>query len=129
MELEIAKKLTDSEMKIMEVLWTEGDSPARYIAEVMTQRCGWNVNSTYTLLKRCISKGAVARKDPGFICHPLITQEAARITETESLLDRMFDGSVDLLFTALLDSRKLSTAQIRELKEHLAKLEEEERHD
>lgn len=126
MENEIVKKLTESELKVMEVLWSEGDSPARHVADVMEQRCGWNVNSTYTLLKRCIAKGAVTRQDPGFVCHPLITREEARLTETESLLDRMFDGSVDLLFTALLDSKKLNAAQIRELKQRLTDLEKEE---
>lgn len=50
-------KLFDSELKVMDVLWKEGDTPAREIARVLTDELGWNVNTTYTLIKRCIKRG------------------------------------------------------------------------
>ena len=42
METEAINKLTDAELKIMEVLWKEGDCTAKHVAEVMTERSGWN---------------------------------------------------------------------------------------
>ena len=30
--------------------------------------------TTYTLIKRCIKKGAIERSDPGFMCHALVPQ-------------------------------------------------------
>ena len=47
-------KLFDSELKVMDVLWKEGDTPAKEIARVLTGELGWNVNTTYTLIKRCM---------------------------------------------------------------------------
>ena len=41
-------KLVDSEIKVMDVLWKEGDSMAKHVADVMKERYGWNVNTTYT---------------------------------------------------------------------------------
>ena len=120
-------KLADSEMKVMEVLWKEGDSSAKHVADVMSERYGWNINSTYTFLKRCIRKGAVERSEPGFICHACIPLEEVQRKETEKLLDKVFEGSVDKLFTALLDSRQLTAEQLRELKRMVQKLEEEEK--
>ena len=70
-------KLFDSELKVMGVLWREGDAPARHIAQVLAEEVGWNVNTTYTLIKRCIKKGAIERTDPGFLCHALIGKEGA----------------------------------------------------
>ena len=58
-------KLFDSELKVMDVLWKAGDTPAREIARVLTDELGWNVNTTYTLIKRCMKKGAIARSEPG----------------------------------------------------------------
>jgi len=55
----MAVKLFDSELKVMEVLWKEGDIPAKQIAKQLTGQLGWNVNTTYTLIKRCIKKGAI----------------------------------------------------------------------
>ena len=50
-------KLFDSELKVMDVLWREGDSTAKHIANVLGKEVGWNVNTTYTLIKRCMKKG------------------------------------------------------------------------
>ena len=43
-------KLFDSELKVMDVLWREGDSTAKYISDVLKEEVGWNNNTTYTLL-------------------------------------------------------------------------------
>lgn len=52
-------KLFDSELKVMDVLWKRGDTPAKEIARTLTDDLGWNVNTTYTLIKRCMKKGAI----------------------------------------------------------------------
>ena len=43
-------KLFDSELKVMDVLWKAGDTPAKEIARVLTGELGWNVNTTYQAL-------------------------------------------------------------------------------
>ena len=110
-------KLFDSELKIMQVLWHEGDVPARYVAEVLNREVGWNVNTTYTLIKRCIKKGAVERSEPGFRCHALVRQEEVQHAETDELIDKIFDGSADKLFASLLSRNKISDEQLRHWKE------------
>ena len=49
-------KLFDSELKVMGVLWNEGDCTAKHISDVLKEDIGWNMNTTYTLSKRCIKK-------------------------------------------------------------------------
>lgn len=116
------EKLVDSELKVMDVLWKEGEATAKHVSDVMTDRYGWNINTTYTLLKRCIKKGAVERQDPGFLCRPLIRREEVQERETDELLNKVFDGSVDLLFASLLSRKKLTaeqTARLRKMVEDL----------
>ena len=91
-------KLHDSELKVMDVLWREGEIPARRVAEILENEVGWNVNTTYTLIKRCIKKEAIARTDPGFQCRALIPQEAVQAAETDELINKIYDGSADKLF-------------------------------
>ncbi len=117
------RKLFDSELKVMEVLWKEGDMPARKIAEVLTEKLGWNVNTTYTLIKRCIKKGAIERSEPNFMCHALIPKEEVQEAETNELINKIYDGSVDKLFSALLGRKKLSAEEINKLKQIVEKLE------
>ena len=57
-------KLFDSELKVMDVLWKDGDVPAKYVADTLNREVGWNKNTTYTLIKRCINKGAIERTEP-----------------------------------------------------------------
>lgn len=117
------KKLVESEIKVMDVLWKEGDATAKRISDVMTQRYGWNINTTYTLLKRCIKKGAVERIEPNFVCHALIPREDVQVLETNELLQKVFDGSVDKLFASLLSRKNLSAEQIERLKRMVAELD------
>ena len=107
-------KLFDSELKVMDVLWKDGDVPAKYVADTLNREVGWNKNTTYTLIKRCINKGAIERTEPGFMCHALIANE---------LIDKIYDGSVDKLFAALLGRKKLSMEQIKNLKQIVSELE------
>lgn len=116
-------KLFDSELKVMNVLWKEGDVPAKRVADVLNKELGWNKNTTYTLIKRCIKKSAIERSEPNFMCHALISQEEVQEAETNELIDKVYDGSVDKLFAALLGRKKLSAAQIEKLKQIVNDLE------
>ncbi len=116
-------KLFDSELKVMDVLWKEGDMTAKKISDILKEQVGWNMNTTYTLIKRCIAKGAVERKEPNFICHALIPKEQVQEQETTELINKVFDGSADLLFASLLSRKNLSAEEIERLKQLVNKLE------
>ena len=40
-------KLFESERKVMEVLWREGEIPAKRVSEILGEEIGWNKNTTY----------------------------------------------------------------------------------
>ena len=116
-------KLFDSELKVMEVLWNKGPATAKQLAEWLKAQVGWSKTTTYTVIKKCIEKGAVERREPHFVCHPLVTKEEVQEFEARELVNKMFDGSTDKLITALLDSRKLSAQEIERLKALVESLE------
>lgn len=115
-------RLFDSERRVMEVLWKEGDLSAGQIAAILKGEIGWNRNTTYTVIKKCIEKEAIERKDPRFICHARITRQEVQEFETEELIDRMFDGSKKQFFAAFLSEEHLSEEEISELKEMVNRL-------
>ncbi|MDO5345831.1 MAG: BlaI/MecI/CopY family transcriptional regulator [Lachnospiraceae bacterium] len=110
-------RLFDSELKVMEVLWREGDLPAGRIAAVLREETGWNRNTTYTVIKKCVEKGAIQRFDPKFLCHAAVSRQEVQSAETEELIHRMFDGSRQQFFAAFLADEKLTEEDIRKLKE------------
>ena len=119
-------KLFDSELKVMDVLWREGDCTAKHISDVLKEEVGWNMNTTYTLIKRCIKKGAIQRSEPNSLCHALVEKAEVQEAETNELINKIYDGSADKLFAALLGRKKLSANQISRLKKIVEELEEED---
>lgn len=109
-------KLFDSEWKVMELLWQEGDRTAKEISLRLADSLGWNKNTTYTVLKKCVDKGAIARLEPNFLCHPLISRAEAQKAEAEALLDKIFGGSAEQLFASVLDGRTLTADELSRLR-------------
>ncbi len=120
----MAMKLFDSELKVMGVLWKEGDKTAKEISDILKSEIGWNMNTTYTVIKKCIAKGAIERTEPNFMCRALIQKEAVQEAETDELIGKLYDGSADKLFAALLGRKKLTAEQIARLKQIVGDLDE-----
>ncbi|MCL2361697.1 MAG: BlaI/MecI/CopY family transcriptional regulator [Defluviitaleaceae bacterium] len=112
----MSAKLFDSELKVMEVIWKGGSLPAKAIAEILGASIGWNKNTTYTVIKKCVEKGAVERTEPNFICKALISKDEVQGLEVDELVDKLFDGSAELLFASLVGRKKLPTDMIDKLK-------------
>ena len=125
----MTEKLFDSELKVMDVLWKKGDMPAKQISDILKETIGWNMNTTYTVIKKCIAKGAIERREPKFVCHALILRDTVQAAETEELLHKLFDNSPDLLFASLLGHQKLSRAQIETLRRMISTLQAQEENE
>ena len=109
-------KLFESELKVMEVLWSEGTASAKRIAEVLKEQVDWSKTTTYTVIKKCVDKGAIERTEPGFLCRAKISREQVQRYETDELIDRMYGGRADKLVAALLDGGRLGAEDIDRLR-------------
>ena len=116
-------KLFDSELKVMDVLWKNGDMTAKKISDILKAETGWNMNTTYTIIKKCIAKGAIERSEPNFMCRALVDKETVQESEARQLIDKLFDGSPDLLFASLIGRGKLSKEQTDKLRQMVKELE------
>lgn len=109
-------KLFDSELRLMELLWANAPCTAKELSLLAARDIGWNKNTTYTVIKKLVDKGVIARSEPGFVCTPLLTRRRAQTAETESLVKRLFHGSKKALFSALLEDEELSPEDLDALK-------------
>ncbi len=117
-------RLFDSELKVMEPLWDDGPQTAGALAKRLGESVGWNRNTTYTVIKKLVDKGAVERTDPGFLCTPLWSREEVRRSETENLLARLFGGSKAQFLSAFLSEQDLTQEEIQCLQELIRRREE-----
>lgn len=109
-------KIYESELKIMNLLWQEGDLAASDIVQKMKDATGWNKNTTYTVIKKLVEKGAIERIEPKFFCHAIIKREQVQQLEANELLDKLFDGSISSFFSTFLGDEKVDKKHIDELK-------------
>lgn len=119
-------KITDGEYNIMNALWDTGPLPATDIVRLMNRDIGWNRNTTYTFINRLVGKQVIRREEPGFICTPLFTREEIGKSETRSLLNKMFGGSLKSMVASFIDA-DASEKEINEVKQMLADMAKEER--
>lgn len=118
------KKLFTSELRVMNVLWKNGNMTAKAISDVLKEKVGWNINTTYTVIKKCIAKGAVERTEPNFMCHSIVTKDAVQKAECEEFVEKLFDGRPELLVATLISSCELSKEQKDSLREMVNNLED-----
>ena len=102
-------KLFDSELKILDILWENGGTSAKKLAEILHEQVLWSKTTTYTVIKKCIDKGVVSREEPNFICYAKITKKDAQQMETDELVNKMFNGKPDQLVAFVLQNKELST--------------------
>lgn len=108
-------RLHEGELNVMELLWSNKVLAAKDISKIIKEYVGWEKNTTYTVIKRLIEKGAIKREDPGFLCRAAISKKAVQTIETKALLDKLYNGSLCNFFTEYLRNQDLSKTEIMEL--------------
>lgn len=113
-------KLFDSELKIMDIVWEKEPVSAKEITLIAAETIGWNKNTTYTIIKKLIEKNAIERTEPNFICTSLVKKEDVRKAETQSLIDKLYNGSKKAFFAAFIEN-DISDDELEVLKKLIEK--------
>ena len=108
-------RLHEGELNVMELLWSNKVLAAKDISKIIKEYIGWEKNTTYTVIKRLIDKGAITREDPGFLCRAKVTKKDVQEIETKVLLSKMYNSSLTNFIIEYLGSRRLTPEQVIEL--------------
>lgn len=113
--------LTDREADIMQALWDHGPSLVAEVRERLSDELAYT--TVLTVLRTLEGKGYVGHEEEGrghrYFAN--IQQQAARKNAVQHLTDKLFKGSVELLFSHMVSEQKLSAEQIRRMRQLLAK--------
>lgn len=108
-------RLHEGELNVMELLWSNKVLAAKDISKIIKEYIGWEKNTTYTVIKRLIDKGAIRREDPGFLCRAAISKRAVQNIETKVLLNKVYNGSLSTFLSDYLKNQDLTRAEYMEL--------------
>ena len=113
-------RLHDGELNVMELLWSNKELAAKDISKIIKEYIGWEKNTTYTVIKRLIDKGAIKREAPGFICKAIVSKRKIQEIETRALLDKLYNGSISNLMLDYINHQKLSGTDLENMERILS---------
>ena len=115
--------LSDGEWKLMNRLWDDAPRTITELVAALREETGWSKNTVITMLGRLEAKGAVRHEEGqrAKLYYPVTDREDAAREETESFLDKVYGGSLGLMMSAMVDSRRLTPEDIAELSAILEK--------
>lgn len=113
-------RLHEGELNVMELLWSNKALAAKDISKIIKEYIGWEKNTTYTVIKRLIDKGAIEREDPGFLCRAVISKRAVQNIETQALINKLYNGSLNNFIVDFLKNQNMTNTEIMELQRIVA---------
>jgi BlaI family penicillinase repressor len=120
--MKLPPSITETEWKIMRVLWAESPLGAAEIFEALRKEDpSWHPKTAQTLIGRLVKKGALGFKGKGrsYRYFPRFSEEECVERESNSFLERVFGGSLTPMLVHFVEHRKLSAGDIKELKKIL----------
>lgn len=115
------RRLPDSELELMQVIWKHEPPVSRAVIEAEINESHTLATTTIlTFLTRLCEKGflSMGKQGRANVYTPLISQRDYLASESRSLLDRLYGGSIKTFAAALCDSG-ISKEELQELRDLL----------
>lgn len=118
--------LTTSEWYVLDCLWERSPMTVMELVAILSGKVGWAKSTTITILTRMEAKGLIRAEvqDRGKRYYPCADRRGAVQAETRSFLNRVYQGSVGLMVSAMAQEKALPREEIDALYEILRQAEE-----
>lgn len=113
---------TPAELEILRVLWERGPSTVREVLEPLNSLRKRAYTSVMSLMNVMEEKGLLSRAPRGraFVYSAKATRRKTRSQMLKDVLNRVFDGSANLMVAHLLEQAKPSEEELEEIRRTVA---------
>jgi predicted transcriptional regulator len=117
--------LTEAELRIMRILWAQGESLVSDLVSAMPKSAPLAYNSILTTVRILEQKGYVCHRQEGraFLYSPCIAEHDASRSEVRHVMHRFFDNSREQLMLSLLGEGHITPEELERLKNAIAEAE------
>jgi BlaI family penicillinase repressor len=115
-------RISETEWELMKVIWAHAPCSAGQIIEALMRRdSSWHPKTVKAFLNRLVGKKVLGFSKEGraYLYRPLVREEDCVEAASQSFLERVFGGSLRPMLAHFVERKKLSAAEIRELKQLL----------
>ena len=119
--------ITPAESRIMDALWAKNPLTADEIVATVAEPQGWGEATVKTLINRLLKRKAIRseRIDGRVRYVPLLARADYVQTESQGLLDRLFEGRLTPLVAHFAERRTLKPDEIKRLRKLLEALDDD----
>ena len=116
-------QITEAEYEVMKIVWKYAPINTNEITEKLLATSSWSAKTIQTLIKRLVNKGALAYEKNSlvFVYTPLVKESEYISQESNSFLNRYYDGDITAMLSAYIENDKLSETEIETLRSLLSK--------
>lgn len=120
--------LTEAELRLMKILWRQGESAVSDLVSGLSDTTPLAYTSVLTTIRILEKKGYVRHRQEGraFLYSPCVAEQDAGQSEVRQLLQRFFGNSREQLLLSLLGDDEISPEELKRLKAAIANTPEEE---
>ena len=115
-------KIFESEYRFCLILWEHEPVNSMRLVELCKEQLGWSKATTYTVIRRLSERGVI--KNEHAVVTSLVSKEQAQEAELDQMVERTFEGSLPAFIAAFSRSKKLSAADVAQLKAMIDSYEE-----
>lgn len=114
-------KVTNSEWYVMNCLWEKRPLSLMQLVSLLKESAGWSKSTSATMVRRMTEKELIGYEENGKTKYffPKVDKQDVVVQETRDFLQRIYDGSVGMMMSALVRQDDLSSEDIQELQEIL----------
>ena len=111
-------QISEAEFEIMKVVWKYAPISTNEITEKLLQTTNWSPKTIHTLIKRLVTKGALTyeKQSRMFVYTPAIKECEYIGQESNSFLNRFYDGDITAMVSAYIKNDKLSQSELNTLR-------------
>jgi BlaI family penicillinase repressor len=115
-------RLGDLQLRIMRVLWKQGEVTVADVHEALGGSAKFAYTTIATMLRKMEARGLLDHREEGrsFVYKAKVAEEAVSTSMADDLLERLFGGSLTQAVNHLLSSREVSKEELRELERLIA---------
>jgi len=112
-------KLAPVELMLMKAVWRLGEATVQQVRDEVASERKLAYTTVLTMLRTLEQKGFLTHeeRDRRYVYKPLVSEEQVGTGMLHDLLQRVFDGSPELLLTRLLEVRQLDEEELRAMKD------------
>lgn len=114
-------RISDAEWEVMKIIWRLEEVTSSEVIDNLKDKQNWKNTTIKSLISRLLNKEAIGFKKVGkeYFYFPLVSEEECIKEESESFLNKVFNGSLNSMLLSFIESGNLTEEEIRELKDAL----------